>query len=248
MASSHNRFVVGLFDEKTDADRVTTALHTADFGDINMRDKSDLSGMTAYLNRHGVPDAHSHFYAEGVRRGGHLLTVFSDDEHYSTAVELMRDHGAVDVAKRSHYHKQSGGEKFNPQAQPYSDDEAQAEREKHQSHKYDDAEGERILPEIEETVHIGKEKVDRGGVRIFARETEVPIERNVTLRDETILVDRTKVDRAATADDLQAFEEGEFTLKETDEQAVVSKEARVTGEVRVGKTAEDKTETVRETA
>ena len=248
MSDSHNRFVVGMFDDKPDAEKVTHALHKASFEDINLRGRDDLSGMTDYLERHGVPDTHSHYYAEGVRRGGHLVTVFTDDGHYAAAVELMRNHGAVDIAKRSHYYKQSGQDRHDPNAKPYGDEEVEAERQKHESHAYDESEGERVLPEIEEKVHIGKEKVERGGVRIFARETEVPIEKNVTLRDETIHVERTNVDRAATAEDLKAFEEGEYTLTETDEEAVVSKEARVTGEVRVGKTAEDKTETVSETA
>ncbi len=248
MATNHDRFVVGLFDDKPEAEKVVRGLHKANFSDINLRGRDDLSGMTAYLERHGVPDTHSHFYAEGVRRGGHLVTVFTDDQHYAAAVELMRNHGAVDITRRADYYKKSGYDRYDTNAKPYSDEEATAERQKYQSHDYDESHADKVLPEIEEQVHIGKQKVQRGGVRIFARETQVPVEKNVTLRDETIHVDRKNVDRAATADDLKAFQEGEVTLTETDEEAVVSKEARVTGEVRVGKTVEEKTQTVSDTA
>ena len=54
------------------------------------------------------------------------------------------------------------------------------------------------------------------------------------------------MDRAATGADM-AFREGTIEVTETSEVPVVAKEARVVEEVVVGKTATDRTETVRDT-
>jgi stress response protein YsnF len=59
------------------------------------------------------------------------------------------------------------------------------------------------LDVVEERLNIGKRLVDRGGVRVRRVVTERPVEEQVTLRDETINVDRRTVDRRVegTADD-----------------------------------------------
>ena len=76
--------------------------------------------------------------------------------------------------------------------------------------------------------------------------SEREVEAQVTLRDETIKVDRQTVNRSvADTDDL--FSEKTIELTETDEEAVVAKEARVVEEIVVGKEVENRTETVRDT-
>ena len=248
MATTHDRFVVGLFDHRNEADTVVRELKNGGFGDsdISTTHRGEGSGLVNYLEKHGVPDTHSHYYAEGVRRGGSLVKVFTDDSHYTKAVEIMRQHGAVDMNKRASYYKSEGFNRYDENAGHYDEQQVAAERPKYEKHNYD--EGDTVLTETEEQVHVGKQKVDRGGVRIFARKTEVPVEKHVTLRDETIHVHRENVDRPASADDLRNFKEGEVTLTETDEEAVISKDARVTGEVHVGKTVEEKDQVVRDTA
>ncbi len=39
-------------------------------------------------------------YAEGVRRGGTLLTAHVDDAHIDRAVSLLEQHGAIDLEER----------------------------------------------------------------------------------------------------------------------------------------------------
>ena len=94
---------------------------------------------------------------------------------------------------------------------------------------------------------VGKREVQRGGVRVRSVVTERPVEQQVTLRDETIKVERRPVDRAATGADTNVFNEQAFELTETDEEAVVAKETRVIEEVVIGKTVEERTETVKDT-
>ena len=108
------------------------------------------------------------------------------------------------------------------------------------------AEGARI-PVVEEELQVGKRQVQRGGVRVFTRVTETPVEESVNLHEEHARVERRAVNRPATEADFEAFKEGSIELRETAEQPVVSKAARVVEEVEVGKEATDRTETVRDT-
>lgn len=246
--TTHDRFVVGLFDQRSEADTVARELKNARFSDdhISITHHGPSRGLVSYLEKHGVPRTHSHYYAEGVRRGGSLVKVFTDDAHSGKAVEIMRGHGAVDINRRAQYYKQQGFTQHDENAAPYTRQEVETDRTGYQRHPYNDKET--VLPEIEEDIRVGKEKVDRGGVRVFARKTEVPVEKHVTLRDETVSVHRENVDRPASADDLKAFKEGEVTLTESTERPVVDKEARVTGEVHVDKDAKERKETVRDKA
>ena len=103
------------------------------------------------------------------------------------------------------------------------------------------------LQEVEEALQVGKRAVAKGGVRIFTRMTEVPVTETVRLREEHADVKRTAVNRPATGADFAAFKEGSIEVREMSEEAVVSKTARVTGEVEVGKTATEREETIHET-
>ena len=53
----------------------------------------------------------------------------------------------------------------------------------------------------EERLVVGKRAVERGGMRVRRVVTEMPVEEQVTLRDETIRVDRRPVDRAVSGTD-----------------------------------------------
>jgi uncharacterized protein (TIGR02271 family) len=100
---------------------------------------------------------------------------------------------------------------------------------------------------VEENLQVGKRQVETGGVRVTSNVSEVPVEEEVKLRQEHVNVERRPVDRPATAADLNSFKEGTIEVRETQEQPVVSKEARVVEEVRVTKDVEEHTEKVRDT-
>jgi uncharacterized protein (TIGR02271 family) len=103
------------------------------------------------------------------------------------------------------------------------------------------------VPVVEEALQVGKRTVSRGGVRVFTHVQEQPVEETVQLREERAQVERTPVDRAATEADLQAMREGVIEVRETAEEPVVAKQARVVEEVRVGKQVEQREQTVRDT-
>jgi uncharacterized protein (TIGR02271 family) len=105
---------------------------------------------------------------------------------------------------------------------------------------------EEVIPLAEEQLVIGKRVVERGQVRVRTYVVERPAEAQVTLRDETVEVERRAVDRPLT-DEAGAFSERVVEVTETDEEPVVSKEARIVEEVAVHKRAAERTETVRDT-
>lgn len=105
-----------------------------------------------------------------------------------------------------------------------------------------------VIPVIEENINAGKRAIERGRVRIYTRITETPIDQELHLRDEHVEVQRVPVDRPVQTADMAAFKEGEINLKETSEEAVVSKEARVVEEVRIRKEADERIERIHDTA
>ncbi|MFL6653759.1 MAG: DUF2382 domain-containing protein [Sulfurifustis sp.] len=106
---------------------------------------------------------------------------------------------------------------------------------------------EQTIPIVEEEVKVGKREVSRGGVRLRSRIIERPVEEEVSLRDEKVEVERRPVDRPASTAGDAAFEEKTFEVRETSEEPVVQKRARVKEEVSVKKSARQRTEKVRET-
>ncbi len=103
------------------------------------------------------------------------------------------------------------------------------------------------VPIVEEQLRVGKRAVERGGVRVYTRVQEVPVEEQVTLRDETVHVERRPVNRAVTNADMANLQEGTIEVRETDEEVVVAKDARIVEEVVISKEATQHTETVRDT-
>jgi uncharacterized protein (TIGR02271 family) len=105
-------------------------------------------------------------------------------------------------------------------------------------------EGTRI-PVIEEELRVGKREVQRGGVRVYQRVKEQPVSERVELREEHVNVERHPVDRPASEADFANIKDGAaIEMRETVEEPVVSKTARVVEEVLVNKEATQRTEQV----
>lgn len=102
------------------------------------------------------------------------------------------------------------------------------------------------IPVVEERLRVGKRETAHGRVRIRSYVVETPVEEQVTLRRETVDVERRAVDRPVTDAD-HLFQDRVIEATESQEEAVIAKEARVTGEVVVRKDSDVRTETVRDT-
>jgi uncharacterized protein (TIGR02271 family) len=98
----------------------------------------------------------------------------------------------------------------------------------------------------EESLSVGKRAVNRGTTRIRRYVVETPVEEQVTLRTETVSVDRRPVQDSRPVTDA-AFTETVVEMSETSEEAVVGKTARVKEEVLLRKDATERVETVKDT-
>lgn len=104
-----------------------------------------------------------------------------------------------------------------------------------------------VLPVMQESLQVGKREVQRGGVHVHSYITETPVEESVQLREERVSVERHPTNRPVTVEDAAAFKDGSFEVRQTAEEVVVAKEARVVEEVVINKQVSERTETVRDT-
>jgi uncharacterized protein (TIGR02271 family) len=225
-------------------------------------------GLLGALIDAGVPEDEANLYHEGVRRGGVLVMVNAQDHMADQAADIMDRFNPIDVDKRSADWESSGWQRTGSTTATTGSaamaggmtsttgthsttgtdrDRIERERMERERHTSMDREGEKHLPIVEEEMRVGKREVRQGGVRVHTRMEEHPVEEDVTLRRERVEVERRPADRPASQADLDAFKEGSFDVTETSEEAVVDKQARVTGEVVVRKDVDEHTETVRDT-
>lgn len=262
--STATRTVVGVFDDQSTANNVVEQLVNSGFSrsniDINSNDSyasdaaSGNTGLTGQTRDHsggGIsgffsrmfgdnqPDDYGH-YAEAVRRGSMMVCVTTDEQNADRAADILERGGAVDVDERAQSWKQRGYSGFDESAAPLSGDEIARERQYYQQDN-----DTRSIPVVQEELEVGKRTVRRGGVRVFNRVVEQPVEEQITLREEHVRVERHATDRPATEADLRGGEVIEVT--EMAEEPVVAKRSRVVEEVTVGKETTNRTETVRDT-
>src|SRR5258705_5315488 len=87
-----------------------------------------VGGLVGALTQAGVSEGDSHVYAEGVRRGGTLVTARvpeTDRQRY----EAILDRSAVDIRERARLYEEGGWNRFDPDAPPYTADQMRRERE-----------------------------------------------------------------------------------------------------------------------
>jgi len=212
-------------------------------------------GILSRLRRAGVPEDDSHMYAEGVRRGGSLVIARVADDNVDRALEIMSNYGPVDIDERGSQWRTEGWTRYDESAGPYTgsglSEAATAMRSTNETATARTGTAqtgdETVIPIVEEQLSVGKREVERGGVRVRSYVVETPVEESVRLRDETINVERRKVDRPAADITADAFRERTIELTETDEEAVVAKTARVTEEVVISKDVTERTERISDT-
>ena len=184
----------------------------------------------------GLPgtDADSATYNETLRRGGALLMARVDDLQLHTAVESLEANGAVDLEKREQEWQASERTGEPAAAAPAAAPGGAA------TNRSEDT-----IRVVEERLVIGKRDVSRGTLRVRVHAVETPVEVPVTLRDETLTVERHPVNRPASPAD--AFQSRTIEAVEVDEVPVVTKEVFVTEEIGIRKELVERVDTVRDT-
>jgi uncharacterized protein (TIGR02271 family) len=191
-------------------------------------------GLVGALTNLGIPEEDAETFAEGVRRGGTLVTVETDEQRSNLAVDIMNRYHPVDMERRASEWKQANWEGFKPDAEPLTADEIDHERQG------------RSMPVVEEDLHVGKREVESDRVRVHRRVSEHPQEKDVDLRQEHVEVERREVNRPLSDRDQNAFQEETFEISEHKEEPVVRKESRVVEEVDVHKEVDTRHETIRD--
>lgn len=256
--------IVGVFDDRSEAEQVRSQLLNLGLssGDVHIQGADD--GATTQTttttsseggSHHGVMGffrsmfgmdndehtTHAHHYAEAVRRGSYVVCATTQsDEIAERAALVMEQGGAVNIEHRAARWREQGWSGYRDDAAPLTAGEMAQERELN-------AAARTRIPVVEEDLQVGKRTVERGGVRVYTRIVEQPVEEQVRLREEHARVERRPVDRPVTDADMAALREGTIEVRETVEEPVVQKVARVREEIEVGKDVEERTETVRDT-
>lgn len=264
-----SRTVTALFDTRDDAEAGKRRLLDAniDADNVRVHDQSSVGdtsrgystdrepGMWGSIKNAFLPDEDRHTYEEGVRRGGFLLTADVDEDEVDDAVRVLEDANTVDIDERAgqwrsqgwDYPGTAGGAATGAMGAAGMTGGAMRSGDYDRDRTSTGGNGdEERLDVVEENLVVGKREVNRGGVRVRSYVTERPVHEQVRLRDETVSVERRPVDRKLSPGD-DAFRERTIEMTETDEEAVVAKEARVVEEVVVRKTADERTETIDDT-
>jgi len=247
--------VVAVFDTKQDAQSALEALASEGISQSQARitstDSTSTTSTTSSTASSGAGeksfgDMVADFfgfgddddtYTEAVRRGGYVLTVDVADEQQADRVEaVLTRFGPVDIDQRTADWRATG---WQPSRASLSQDATLT------GVKSTDNAGS-VIPVTEEQLAVGKREVQRGGVRVITRTVERPVEADVSLREERATVTRRPVDRAVTDADT-AFKDATIEVRETAEEAVVGKTARVVEEVEIGKESSVREETVHDT-
>ena len=88
--------IVGLMRDPHEARGAVRALREAGF---ELEEIDTQGGLADCLSEMGVPEGEVAVYADGVRRGGTIVSVAADDEREAgDAAHIMAEHGAVDLA------------------------------------------------------------------------------------------------------------------------------------------------------
>jgi hypothetical protein len=78
-------------------------------------------GLLGALANAGVPEAEAHVYAEGVRRGGTLLSVRAEDGRADSVAAILRNAAGVDIDARRADYLAEGWAGFDEDAPAYSE-------------------------------------------------------------------------------------------------------------------------------
>jgi hypothetical protein len=79
-------------------------------------------GLLGALIGLGVPEQEAEYYAEGVRRGGVLVTVQVDDNDTDMIMEVLNRHDPIDINERATQWREHGWNRFDPNAQSMRSD------------------------------------------------------------------------------------------------------------------------------
>ncbi len=195
----------------------------------------------------GSPDHDTAVYDRSVQSGASVLSVKTPEAHVDRVLQIIESHNPIDIDDRAASYASSTtatsttGVHPDQLIAPTATPAAMASTQTASTARSDTG----ALQLSEENLTIGKRVINQGGTRIRRFVVERPVEENVTLHSEKVVLDRRPVTDGRPSTD--SFSEKTVEMIETAEEAVVSKTAKVYEEVGLRKEAADRVETVRDT-
>lgn len=242
----NNQTVIGVFDTQRQARSAKDALIKAGFtasgidlsayGEHGTRSEkyhdNDDNAIERFFENLFGDDHDRRKVGREVASRGTVVTVHATDmTKAKQAAAILDRFGSIDMDDR---YQQYQNKSFD----------ADANRNR-LNQRFGEVDADGIIEVVKEDIAVGKREVETGGVTVRSHIIERPVEETLRLRREEVFVNRRAVDRPATGAD---FRDKTISVKETAEEAVVAKTARVVEEIEVGKTADTRTETIHETA
>jgi uncharacterized protein (TIGR02271 family) len=238
--------VVTLFDTAEHAESARRNLEHAGFSadDISIVGKKGLADNVIALREPGlwhklfgrdIADYEARVYGKTVEGGGAVLTLRLPDTELAKAMGILNQHHVVDVSRRA----VETGLMATSDVVPVVPTPVPA---KPLTAEIDKGE---VLRLAEEQLEVGKRLVTEGTTRIRRFIVEKPVEAKVTLHEEHVEIVRLATANPTSAKDVD-WTEKTIEMIDTHEEPVISKSVHLAEEVRVGKKATDRVETVRD--
>ena len=180
------------------------------------------------------------------------MTVQTDATYYDRVLDILDDEGTVDLEQRSQSWRSEGWTGYSGMGAGAGSTArstgttATARTGTANATTNLTANNEEVIPVTEEHLRVGKREVSHGRVRVRSYVVETPVQEQVGLREEHVTIQRRAVDRPVTGTE-NLFQDRVIEAEERAEEAVVAKEARVKEELVIGKTAEERTQTISDT-
>lgn len=276
--STGSQYVTAFFDSRSDADAAVERIvdEGVSRGDIRIVAGAETSGAASSPERDKgffealgdffMPDDDRHSYAEGLRRGGYLVSLPTSAANRDRIIDILDDEGTVNMDEREETWRSEGWS--SPAVESRTDYDAgmttsstsgvagstlgmtegatsTAGRRSNYAASTDLDDHDGTIEVVEENLRVGKRDVSHGRVRVRSYVVEEAVNEDVSLRSERVDIQRRTVDRPVSGVD--AFQDRTIELEETAEEAVISKEARVVEEIDLNRTVEDRTQTVSDT-
>jgi hypothetical protein len=94
-------------------------------------------GLLGALIGLGIPEQEAEYYAEGVRRGGVLVTVQADEHNTDVIIDTLNRYHPIDMNERAGQWREQGWNSFDPQGEPYTSQPEQLGGERWVTGEYD---------------------------------------------------------------------------------------------------------------
>jgi uncharacterized protein (TIGR02271 family) len=187
----------------------------------------------------GEPDHDTAVYDHSIENGAIVVSVKTPEQHVGDISEILERHHPVDLDDRASAYTTTQTATMQAPASAAGGTSAAKP-----NAAVSDASD--TIQLAAETLAVGKRAVNRGTTRVRRYVVETPVAQQVTLRDETVSVERRPVAEARPVGAAD-FTDRVVEFTESDEEAVVSKTARVREEVVIRKDTTERVETVHDT-